>query len=83
MLDANICSQNEILENDRWFIWWNSEGELDMNILNPNYDMRGNALSCTKEGPLPVVRIVPGKLALVGNILETRPIGKEQCQVCG
>lgn len=54
-----------------------------MNILNPNYDMRGNALSCTKEGPLPVVRIVPGKLALVGNILETRPIGKEQCQVCG
>lgn len=54
-----------------------------MNILNPNDDMRCNALSCTKEGPLPVVRIVPGKLALVGNILETRPIGKEQCQVCG
>lgn len=54
-----------------------------MNILNPNDDMRGNALSCTKEGPLPVVRIVPGKLALVGNILETRPIGKEKCQVCG
>lgn len=54
-----------------------------MNIMNPNNDMMGNTLSYIKEGPLPVVRIVPGKLALVGNVLETRPICKEQCQVCG
>lgn len=54
-----------------------------MNIMKPNNEIWGNTLSYIKEGPLPVVSIVPGKLALVGNVLKTRPICKEQCQVCG
>lgn len=75
--------QTFVLRMKFWKMTGDSYDGIQKVKLNPNDDMRGNALSCTKEGPLPVVRIVPGKLALVGNILETRPIGKEQCQVCG